>query len=204
GLEKKPAAPAVAEPTATTKVPVAAAPAHKTETAQQPAPAAAPASLIDPPAATEAVEVEEDVTDGAENSTQAAPQAAAPLAAAPATTPSTSRPTAVDQPIKRIRSGNAGTPNTAAAKSSAMMWEAAKGADLKDTLTEWSKNSTMKLVWNAKANYAIGTTIMVYGSFNDAMKALFAEGSKSGSFPVMRFTDDGAGRSTLVVDDKSS
>jgi hypothetical protein len=62
----------------------------------------------------------------------------------------------------------------------------------------------MRLVWNAKSDYRLGANIMVYGSFNDAMKALFAEAGKSVSFPVMRFTDDGAGKSVLVVDDKSS
>lgn len=176
GLEKKPAAPAAAQPAAAAKAVLAPAPAK-------------PAALV-----------EEAPAAPAENAETAEP---APLAA----TPSTSRPNAVDQPIKRIRAANAnpGADAAAAAKAGgAMMWEAAKGADLKDTLTAWSKHSRVQLVWNAKANYALGSTIMVFGGFNDAMKALFAEGSKSAGFPVMRFTDDGAGTSMLVVDDKAS
>lgn len=87
--------------------------------------------------------------------------------------------------------------------SSNDFWEAGKGSDLKKILGQWSKDSGVTLVWKSERDYKIGSNIMVHGEFNDAIKTLFAEGTKSGEFPVMRLNDGGAGNAILVVEDKS-
>lgn len=89
------------------------------------------------------------------------------------------------------------------AQGSGKFWEASRGADLKAVLGEWSRQSGVTLVWKAGQSYKVGSNIMVHGGFNDAIKTLFAEGSKSGEFPVMRLNDGGGSEGSLIVEDKS-
>lgn len=82
-------------------------------------------------------------------------------------------------------------------------WEAARGEDLQTTLKVWSQKSGVALVWKAARPYTIGSNVMVHGGFNDAIKTLFADGTKAGDFPVIRLNDGGSAQGTLVVEDRS-
>jgi hypothetical protein len=129
---------------------------------------------------------------------------AAPVSLVP---PVKVKPQAAATPVEggALKSADVSSPasSPSAAAGETGFWEASRGADLKAVLGEWSRQSGVTLVWKADQPYTVGSNIMVHGGFNDAIKTLFAEGSKSGEFPVMRLNDGGGAQGTLIVEDKS-
>lgn len=66
------------------------------------------------------------------------------------------------------------------------IWEAKQGSSLKETLDSWSKQANVPLQWNADKDFTLSSNILISGTFDNAVKVLFAQAVKNG--PVHNLT----------------
>jgi len=75
------------------------------------------------------------------------------------------------------------------------VWEAKKGASLKELLYEWSTQSGVSLAWEDGRDYKLSSNIYISGTYENALKVLFSKAVQDG--PKYSFTKEG--RPELVV-----
>ncbi len=80
------------------------------------------------------------------------------------------------------------------------IWEAKQGSSLKETLDSWSKQANVPLQWNAEKDYTLSSNILISGTFDNAVKVLFAQAVKNGPAHNLTTGPDAA----LVIDEAAS
>ncbi len=60
------------------------------------------------------------------------------------------------------------------------IWEAKRGSSLKETLDSWSKQANVTLTWQAQDDVKLNSDILISGTFDNAVKVLFAQAVKKG------------------------
>lgn len=71
--------------------------------------------------------------------------------------------------------------------SAAPQWVAAQGDSLKETLAKWSTQAGMQLVWDASHDFKLSSNIQTGGSFEDAIRTVFAQGLGGQDAPNIQF-----------------
>lgn len=82
------------------------------------------------------------------------------------------------------------------------IWEAKRGSSLKDTLDSWSKQANVTLNWQAQDDVKLNSDILISGTFDNAIKVLFAQAVKKG--PGHTLKTDGAAAELVVADQNAS
>lgn len=82
------------------------------------------------------------------------------------------------------------------------IWEAKRGSSLKDTLDSWSKQANVTLNWQAQDDVKLNSDILISGTFDNAIKVLFAQAVKKG--PGHTLKTDGASAELVVADQNAS
>ncbi len=80
------------------------------------------------------------------------------------------------------------------------IWEAKQGSSLKETLDSWSKQANVPLQWNAEKDYTLSSNILISGTFDNAVKVLFAQAVKNGPNHNLKTGPEAA----LVIDEAAS
>lgn len=60
------------------------------------------------------------------------------------------------------------------------IWEAKRGSSLKETLDTWTKQANVALTWTAQDDVKLNSDILISGTFDNAIKVLFAQAVKKG------------------------
>lgn len=82
------------------------------------------------------------------------------------------------------------------------IWEAKRGSSLKETLDSWSKQANVTLTWQAQDDVKLNSDILISGTFDNAVKVLFAQAVKKG--PGHTLKTDGASAELVVADQSAS
>ena len=96
-------------------------------------------------------------------------------------------PAIVDNPA--AKSVDKSVKETVAA-SSALSWQVAHGANLRDTLEAWAKKGNVSVNWMAAHSFSVRETIRIDGSFEQAVQSLLAQLSDEKNHPVAGFYTD--------------
>lgn len=80
------------------------------------------------------------------------------------------------------------------------IWEAKQGSSLKETLDSWSKQANVPLQWNSEKDYTLSSNILISGTFDNAVKVLFAQAVKNGPAHNLKAGPDAA----LIIDEAAS
>lgn len=60
------------------------------------------------------------------------------------------------------------------------IWEAKRGSSLKQTLETWTQQANVALTWNVQEDVNLKSDILISGTFENAVKVLFAQAVKKG------------------------
>ena len=66
-------------------------------------------------------------------------------------------------------------------------WEAHKDETMRQTLTRWSQEANVSLVWSSEYDYPLQTGLRIHGNYADAVRTLLAGFSKAQPRPLGRF-----------------
>ncbi len=59
------------------------------------------------------------------------------------------------------------------------VWEAKRGSDLGELLSQWSEEENIKFTWAVSENYKLDKDIFISGTYKNAINVLFAKGVKN-------------------------
>ena len=92
------------------------------------------------------------------------------------------------------------------ASSKPIVWEASKGASLKQTLESWSEENDLVLEWKAVHDFQINNDILVSGELNKAVKALIMGGIAQENAPNVVFYEStpDAPKGKIIVEDPAA
>lgn len=80
-------------------------------------------------------------------------------------------------------------------------WQAEKGDSLRETLSNWSVQAGIKMIWAAHYDYRLPTPVRMHGTFPDAIKSLLTVYESSPDRPVGRLHQNlPEGPSVLVIE----
>jgi hypothetical protein len=86
-------------------------------------------------------------------------------------------------------------------QSSEMHWRALKGANLRQVLDAWTRNTGVQFIWSADQDFAVQRSLSFQGTFDAAVKALLAEYDGQSSRPKGRiYQQPGTGKPVLVIE----
>lgn len=80
------------------------------------------------------------------------------------------------------------------------IWEAKRGSSLRDTLDSWAKQANVTLTWNAQDDVKLNSDILISGTFDNAVKVLFAQAVKNGPAHTLKTSPS----AELVVGDQTA
>lgn len=80
------------------------------------------------------------------------------------------------------------------------IWEAKQGSSLKQTLDDWARQANVPLQWNTDKDYTLSSNILISGTFDNAVKVLFAQAVKNGPVHNLQTEPEAA----LVIGDEAS
>jgi len=86
--------------------------------------------------------------------------------------------------------------------STPMSWEAHKGQTLRQTLTEWTDQAGVSLVWSSEYDYPLETDVRIDAGFADATRTLLAGFTKAQPRPLGRLFNNKqvGGQAVLMVE----
>lgn len=85
-------------------------------------------------------------------------------------------------------------------------WDAKSGESLKKTLARWSKKAGVELIWMASYDYKIKDDVHVDGTFENAVKDVFANSLDQKAAPTLNLQpgSKNAAPATLIIKDKAA
>jgi hypothetical protein len=79
-------------------------------------------------------------------------------------------------------------------------WDAHKGETLRQTLTEWSNQAGVSLVWSSEYDYPLQTDVRIQANYTDSVRTLLAGFSKAQPRPIGRlFKNDKVGAQAVLI-----
>jgi hypothetical protein len=80
-------------------------------------------------------------------------------------------------------------------------WRAIGGSNLRDMLENWSRNANTRLIWTAGYDFPVKNSIIVQGSFEEAVLQVLEQYNQTGVRPVGRiYNDPEAGQRVLLIE----
>ena len=80
-------------------------------------------------------------------------------------------------------------------------WRAIGGSNLRDMLENWSKNANTRLVWTAGYDFPVKNSVIIQGSYEDAVLQVLEQYNSNGIRPVGRiYNDPEAGQRVLLIE----
>jgi hypothetical protein len=79
-------------------------------------------------------------------------------------------------------------------------WEGRKGETLRQTLTNWSEQAGVSLVWSSEYDFPLQTDIRIQAAYADGVRTLLAGFSKAQPRPIGRlFKNDKVGAQPVLI-----